>query len=159
MKPVENSSETNEWRIKPIPFQDPYAMMDTNWGGVLGALLFIGGIFAGLKIAVLFSVSIFGLVLALVSIFFRGRVVRRNWIKVLAQCTDKEWKYVYGAAGQRGGVSKTWTFQLICEFELDGKRYTVTPGYWSTFISEAQLLKFLDKSGPVSRSNCVPFSV
>ena len=135
----------NEWRIKNIPFRDPHAMMNTNWGALLGALLFIGGIFASLKVEALFSISIFGLVLTLASILFRGRIVRRNWKKVLAQCTDKEWKNVPGAPGQRGGVRKTWTFQLLCKFELDGKQYTVTPGYWSTFISESQLQKFLDK--------------
>jgi hypothetical protein len=145
MKPAGNSSEKNEWHIKPIPFRAPYAMMEANWGALLGALLFIGGIFAGLKAGALFSISIFGLVLALASILFRGRIVRRNWKKVLAQCTDKEWKRVLGALGQRGGVRRTWTFQLLCEFELDGKRYTVTPGYWSTFISESRLQKFLNK--------------
>jgi len=145
MKPAENSSEINEWRIKPVPFRDPYAMMETNWWALLGALLFIGGIFAGLKVNALFAISIFGLVLALASIFLQGRITRRNWIKVLAQCTDKEWKSVLGAPGQRSGTRKTWVFQLLCEFELDGKRYTVTPGYWSTFISEGRLQKFLDK--------------
>jgi hypothetical protein len=145
MKPVEDSSEKSEWRIKPIPFRDPCAMMETNWGALLGALLFIGGMFAGLKVKALFSISIFGLVLALLSILLRGRIMRRNWKKVLAQCTDKEWKSILGASGQKGGVRKTWTFQLLCEFEIDGKRYTVTPEYWSTFISEGRLQKFLDK--------------
>ncbi len=146
MKPAEDASEKSEWRIKPIPFRDPYAMMETNWGALLGALLFIGGIFAGLKVKALFSISAFGLVLALVSILFRGRMVRRNWKKVLAQCTDKEWKSILGAPGQKGGVRKVWTFQLLCEFEMDGQRYKVTPGYWSTFISEDRLQKFLDKT-------------
>jgi hypothetical protein len=145
MKSVEDSSEINEWRIKHIPFRDPYAKMETNWGALLGALLFIVGIFAGLKAKTLFLISFLGIVLGLVSILFKGRILRKNWIKVLAQCTDKEWKSVLGALGRNGGVRKTWTFQLLCEFELDGKRYTVTPGYWSTFISESQLQKFLDK--------------
>ena len=145
MKPPENSSAKSEWRIKLIPFRDPHAMMKTNYGALLGALLFIAGIYAGLKMNALFSISIFGLVLGLVSILFRGRIARRNWKKVLAQCTDREWKDILGAAGPRGGVRKTWTFQLLCEFEMDGKKYTVTPGYWSSFISEERLLKFLDK--------------
>ena len=145
MKPAGDSSGKSEWRIKPIPTRDPHAMMETNWGALLGALFFIAGIFAGLKVGALFSISIFGLVLALTSILFRGRVVRRNWKKVSAQCTDREWKKVLGAPSQRGGVRMTWTFQLLCEFELDGKRHTVTPGYWSTFLSESRLQKFLDK--------------
>lgn len=120
-------------------------MMKTNWGALLGALFFIGGIFGGLKAGALFSISIFGLVLALVSILYQGRIVRRNWKKVVAQCTDKEWKKVLGAPGQRGGIRIAWTFQLLCEFELNEERHIVTPGYWSTFISESRLRKFLDK--------------
>ena len=144
MKPTGNSSEKIEWRIQPIHYRDPYAKMDTNWGAVLGALFFIGGIIAGLKISALFSISIFGLILALISILFRGRMVRRHWKKVLAQCTDREWKKVLGAPSQNGGVRMAWAFQLLCEFDLEGKRYTVTPEYWSTFISESRLQKFLD---------------
>ncbi len=144
MKPVGDSSEKNEWRIRPIHHRDPYAKMKTNWGALLGALLFMVGIFAGLKVGALFSISIFGLALALVSILLRGRRVRKNWTKVHAQCTDREWKKVLGAPSQHGGVRLAWTFQLLCEFEWEGARYTVTPEYWSTFISEGRLLKFLD---------------
>ena len=39
--------DNSEWRIKPVHFCDPHAMMKTNWGAVFGALLFIGGIVAG----------------------------------------------------------------------------------------------------------------
>lgn len=145
MKPDENTSETTEWRIKSVPFRDPCARMKTNWGALLGSLLFIVGIFAGFKTKSFFLILIVGLVLGLISVLFRGRIVRKNWKKVLAHCTDKEWKSVLGAPSQRGGVRKTWTFQLLCEFELDGKQYIVTPGYWSTFISEGRLRKFLDK--------------
>lgn len=148
MKQTGNSSEINEWRIKAIPFRNPNAMMETNWGALFGALFFIGGIggiLVGLNVEILFSISIFGIVLGLSSIFFKGRILRRNWTKVIAQCTDKEWKSVLGAPGRHGGVRKTWTFQLLCEFELDGKWYTVTPAYWSTFISEGRLQSFLDK--------------
>ena len=148
MKSEKDSAEINEWRIKTIHFRNPNSMMETNWGAFLGALFFIvgiGGFFFGLKVEVLFSVSIFGIALALISILFKGRMLRRSWLKVLAQCKDKEWKKVLGAPGRNGGVSKTWTFQLLCEFELNGKRYTVTPGYWSTFVSESRLRKFLDK--------------
>lgn len=145
MKPAGDPTGKNEWHIKPVHFRDPYAMMETNWGAVFGALLFIGGIFAGLKDGVLFSISIFGLLFALFSTLRKGRIIRRNWIKVSAQCTDKEWKRVLGRMGQNGGVRMMWSFQLLCEYELNGKRYTVTPGYWSTFISEDRLKKFLGK--------------
>ncbi|MCF8070148.1 MAG: hypothetical protein K9L30_16315 [Desulfobacterales bacterium] len=145
MKFAEESSKKSEWRIKPIHYRDPHAMMKTNWGALFGAILFVGGIFAGLKVNVLYLISVFGLVTGLISIFFRGRIERRNWKKVVGQCTDREWKRVPGTPGQRGGSRMVWTFQLLCEFELGGKIYTVTPGYWSTFISEARLVKFLDK--------------
>lgn len=145
MKSYESSIEITEWRIKSVPFRAPYAKLETNWGALLGALLFIVGIFAGLKAKTFLLISIIGLVLGLVSVLFRGRIVRRNWKRIVAQCTDKEWKSIIGAASQRGGVRKAWTFKLLCEFELGGKRYTVTPGYWSTFISEGRLQKFLAK--------------
>ena len=145
MKPTENSSEKSEWRIKTIPFRDDYAMIETNWGALLGALLFVGGIFAGFKVKELFSISFVGLVFLIASVFFRGRNVRKNWKKVSAQCIDKEIKCVFGAPGLRGGSRKAWTFQLLCEYEIDGKQYTVTPGYWTTFISERRLQTFLGK--------------
>jgi hypothetical protein len=145
MMPAEDSSDKSQWRIKTIPFRDPVAKMETNWGALFGALLFVAGGVAGLKVKALFSISFFGLVLALVCIFFQGRLVRRNWEKVSAQCIDKEWKRVLGKPGLKGGVRETWAFQLLCEFELEGKLYTVTPGYWSTFISAGRLEKFLDR--------------
>jgi hypothetical protein len=145
MKTTGNSSDKNEWRIRPISSRDPYAKMKTNWSALLGALFFVAGIFAGLKIGALFLLSIFGLLLALFSLLSRARSIRKNWKKIEVQCTDKEWKKVLGAAGPKSGVRMTWTFQLLCVFELDGKQYTVTPDYWSTFISERRLQKFLDQ--------------
>lgn len=143
MKPATNPQGKYEWRIKPILFRDPRAMVDTNWGALLGALLFIAGIFAGLRVGALLLVSIFGLVLALASILIRARRIRKNWKKVVARCTDKEWKQILGAFGLNGGISRVWAFILLCDFELDGNRYTVTPGYWSSFISENRLRRFL----------------
>ena len=145
MKPTKKSSEKGDWRIKTIPFRDDSAMMETNWGALLGALLFLVGISAGFKVKALFLISIAGLVLALFSILFRGRIVRRHWKKVSAQCIDREIKRVLGNPGLRGGAGKTWAFQLLCEFEISGKQYTVTPGYWTTFISERRLQTFLDR--------------
>ena len=145
MKITGDSSEKNGWHIKEIRFRDSYAKMKTNWGALVGAFLFIGGIFAGLRVGALILISIFGLIVALVSILLQARIARKSWKRVLAQCIDKEWKRVLGVPGQSGGVRRVWAFQLLCEFELDGKRYLVTPGYWSTFISENRLRSFLDK--------------
>ncbi len=133
------------WRIKPIPFRDPYARMETNWGAVVGALLFVGGIIAGFKMKALFAVSIAGLGIALASILLRGRIVRKNWKQVSARCIDREWRSVRGKPGPRGGTRNTWTFLLLCEFEFDGELHRVTPGYWSTFSSERRVQEFLDR--------------
>ena len=145
MKPNRDPVKKTEWRIKQIPFRDPYAMMETNWGAMLGALLFIVGCIAALKIGVLILISIFGLVFGLLSTLYRSRSIRKNWQKVSARCVDKEWGQVLSAVGQHGGVRLTWTFQLLCEFEFNGKHYAVTPSYWSTFISERRLKTFLDQ--------------
>lgn len=146
MKPIVTSSENSDWRIKAILFRDNYAMMETNWGALLGALLFLLGIFVGFKIKIFFLISIAGLVIALFSVFFRGRRIRRNWGKVPAHCIDGEIKRVLSTPGLRGGAKKTWTFQLLCKFELREKQHMVTPGYWTTFMSERRLRKFLDRA-------------
>ena len=145
MKTRKSISVKDQWRIKDIPYRDDNAMIETNWGVLLGALLFLLGIFAGFKIKELFSISFIGLVLMLVSTFIRGRNVRKNWKKVSAQCIDQETNWVFGTPGLRGGSRKSWTFRLLCEFEMNGVQYTVTPGYWTTFISESRLQTFLNK--------------
>ena len=145
MKSIDNPSGKSEWRIKDIPFRDDHAMIETNWGALFGALLFLLGIFAGFKIKELFSISFIGLVLMIVNTFMRGRNIRKNWKKVSAQCIDQETHWVFGTPGLRGGSRKNWTFRLLCEFKMEGKQYTVTPGYWSTFISESRVQTFLSK--------------
>lgn len=145
MKPGNSTPEICDWRIKAIPFRDPSAMMEPNWGAILGALLFIGGIFAGLINRALFALSMAGLATGLISILFRGRLARRSWRKVQAVVIDKEHKHVLGNPGQNGGVQMCWAFRLVCEFELNGRRFTVTPDYWSTFISENSVQNFLGK--------------
>jgi len=145
MKLTENSSEKGEWRIKTIPFRNDYEMIETNWSTLFGALLFLVGIFVGFKVKELFSISLIGLVIMLVSTFIRGRNIRRNWRKISAKCIDGETMRTLGKAGPNGGVSMVWTFQLLCEFEMDGNQYTVTPRYWITFISESRLQTFLNK--------------
>lgn len=145
MKLTENSSEKSGWRIKTIPFRDDYKMMKTNWSAVYGALLFFVGVYAGLQEQELFYISVFGLVIMLVSTFVRGRNDRSNWKKVTSKCIDREMKRTLGKRSLNGGVSHVWIFQLLCEFEMDGNQYTVTPGYWTTFISESSLQTFLKK--------------
>lgn len=149
MKSGNNPPEIPDWRIKAIPFNDPSAMMETNWGAIFGTILFMSGIFAGLMIKTLFAIGIAiavaGLAIGLISILLRGRIARRNWKKVQAVVIDKECKRVLGNPGQNGGVTTCWAFRLLCEFELEGRRFTVTPDYWSTFISEGSVQGFLEK--------------
>lgn len=138
-------SERRDWRIKSIPFTDQRSMMETNGWALFGAFLFIGGILAGLLIKALFAMAMAGLVIGLVGILFRARITRRSWKKVQAIVIDKECKKVLGAPGQRGGARTCWAFRLLCEFEMDGKRFTVTPDYWSTFLSESGVQGFLER--------------
>jgi hypothetical protein len=91
-----------------------------------------------------FAISIVGLLIGLISILFRGRTIRRNWKKVTANVIDQEYKRVLGPPGLRGGAGKNWAFRLLCEFDLGGKRYTVTPCCWSTFVSESSVNAFLE---------------
>ncbi len=145
MKSGTGFSELRDWRIKSIPFRDEHAMVETNGWALFGAFLFLGGILAGFLIKALFVISMAGLVIGLVGILFRARIARRNWKMVQAIVIDKECKRVLGAPGQKGGVKTCWAFRLLCEFEMHGKRFTVTPDYWSTFLSESGMQGFLEK--------------
>lgn len=122
--------------------------MQTNWWTLLGALLFVGGVVVSL-ISIdksLILISLFGLFLSLISLYFGYRKKARNRKIETARCVDREWKQVPGRLGLRGGTTKVWTFMLLCEFEIAGQLYSVTPGYRSpTFLTEKQLKKFLNK--------------
>ena len=66
-----------------------------------------------------------------------------------AKCLDREIRQVCSPHGHGG---KTWAFRLLCEFELAGQTYRVTPDYWTTFSSETSVASFLDQA--VSPKGC-----
>jgi hypothetical protein len=80
-----------------------------------------------------------GLLIMFIALFFRGRTIRRNWIRVRAKRIAQE---IYEDDDSDG---KSWYFQLLCEFEIDGRAYRVTPGFWRSFATKAGVSSFLSK--------------
>lgn len=130
------------WRIKAIPYRDPFQPMETNWWAVGGSLCFISGIvlfFLYKKQLWLFFGGA-GFLIGLLALLLKARWIRRNWKRIQAKCIDQEIRQVYAPAPNRG---KTWCFQILCEFELDGCTYLVTPIYWRSFVTETGVSQFL----------------
>lgn len=155
MNQTTNNQQQNEWRIQQIHYRNTEAMIETNWWVVLGALLFVGGVITALSInKTLILISLFGLLLSLISLYLSYRKKTKNWKIVTARCIDREWKQILGKPGLQGGVRLVWTFILLCEYNKEGQRYLVTPSYWSpTFLTEKSLKKFLNQA-ITSDDNC-----
>ena len=124
-------------RIAYIPHGGEYKFV-TNWGAILGALCFVGGLFAGQYMLI---VMLVGLATCIGSIYYSARKKRSNWRRVRARCLDKDVFWEYSQDPEGGG--KVWTFRLLCAFDLDGKTYRVTPNFWSTFPTKDSVIKFL----------------
>ncbi|TVM36437.1 DNA translocase FtsK 4TM domain-containing protein [Oceanidesulfovibrio marinus] len=87
-----------------------------------------------------------GLVVALISLWYGGRRTRRSWKRIQARVLDKEiYKDISYADGGED-TARTWCFQLLCEFELNGETYQVTPGFWRTFGTESGVKRFLARA-------------
>jgi hypothetical protein len=138
-------------RIQYIPFERTLKPMKPNWGALVGALIFIGGILlmgrTGLERSFhcqgfWIYISFGGLLFALYSLLVGGRRVRRNWKRVKARCLDQEIFIEYSDDGDAG---KSWSFILLCEFEFNGYTYRVTPDFWTTFITKGSVSRFLSK--------------
>ena len=129
------------WRIRLIPFDDSSKPMaaQTNWYAMIGAIVFLGG--CGLYFRdrdiryIYFAVA--GLAFAFVGLWLVARNKRRGWIKVEAECVDKE---IQKTLGQK---NYTWAFRILCRFDFAGKNYSVTPVFWRTFSSEKAIEDFL----------------
>jgi hypothetical protein len=81
-------------------------------------------------------------VFGLLSLAYDARKRRRNWKRIKAKRLDKE---IYKEKTiDADGHGITWHFQLLCEFELDGKTYKVTPAYWRTFFTKRGAKNFLE---------------
>ncbi|MFW5733543.1 MAG: hypothetical protein ACOCWR_00625 [Oceanidesulfovibrio sp.] len=85
-----------------------------------------------------------GLVVMFVSLWHGGRRVRRDWRRVQARVLDKE---IYEDIGYADGADSgtTWFFTLLCEFELNGETYRVTPSFWRSFGTQSGVRRFLEK--------------
>lgn len=85
-----------------------------------------------------------GLIVALVSLLYSGRRTRRNWQRVQARVLDKEIYEDFSYTGD-DEPGKTWFFTLLCEFELGGQTYRVTPSFWRSFGTKSGVGRFLEK--------------
>ncbi len=85
-----------------------------------------------------------GLVVMFVSLWYGGRRARRNWQRVQARVLNKE---IYEDVGYADGAEpgKTWFFTLLCEFDLNGETYRVTPSFWRSFATKSGVERFLEK--------------
>ncbi|MBN2008867.1 hypothetical protein JW960_05940 [candidate division KSB1 bacterium] len=147
---MKQSTQDGPQRIKYIPYRESMHM-EKNLGALLGALVFIGGIliigrtpFApinGRQDSWIF-VSVAGLCWCALALILKNRKLRKNWIRVKARCLDRE---IWKGDTNDGDTGKTWYFILLCEFDLHGRTYKVTPGYWTTFATKGSVTRFLDK--------------
>ena len=151
-KEIENPTEIR--RIQYIPYEKTHKLIKPNPGTLVGVLLFWGGIFVPPNIKlpgyfrhrpelVIIAVCLSGLLVIAISLICAGRKTRRHWRRVRARCLDRE---IWKEDGDGPDSGKTWNFQTLCEFELDGEAYRVTPGYWSTFATRAGIQRFLNKN-------------
>ena len=150
---MKKEKDQDDWRIKFIPFtQKKLNFVEPNWGAIAGAVIFVGGI----VLAFYFKpppfskrpegwivVSAAGLLFGFLSLLLKGRKVRRNWIRVQAKCLDREIRKMHTLDADSG---KAWFFQLLCEFELDGRAYQVTPSFWRSFATKMGITNFLARN-------------
>ena len=113
----------------------------TDWGAWVfsGALILACGLPFVLKNRKAYLIMMVGgLSLALFSLFFKARRVRRNWVRIPARVLERE------IIKEEDSEGKTWAFRLLCEFDLNGRTYRVTPGFWRTFATRWGINRFLD---------------
>ena len=146
-QPMGQMSQRTTWRIAHIPaaFESKVQM---NPFGLLGAILFFGCLLRAMIIKTGDAVrlrwvagAVFGLGVGLLAGWYRARRERRSWVKVKAQCLDREWHLIRIKSGRT-----TWVFRILCTFDFEGKQYRATPIYWTTFFSEGALMRFLEKA-------------
>jgi hypothetical protein len=83
-----------------------------------------------------------GLAITFFSLGIKALWIRQNWIYVRARCLDQE---VWKGLSDGPDPGKTWYFQLLCEFELKGQTFRVTPSCWRTFATKAGVSRFLKR--------------
>ena len=140
------TSLEDEWKIKYIPYQTKPTMVK-NYGALVGASIFISGVFIpsmlGLHSHWILWICLLGLTVMFSSLLISGRSERKNWIKLEAYCIDSEIKQELSMDPEGG---KTWNFRLICQYTFNGKTYRVTPDFWRSFATESGIKRFLEKN-------------
>jgi hypothetical protein len=93
---------------------------------LVGVLMFLGGIVLALALrkerqylGIVLAVA--GIVFAFTSIAWWERARRRHWVRVEADCIDRELGF-WNRKNRSG-----WAWRVVCRYERDGKEYTVTP--------------------------------
>lgn len=141
LREFQDRRENQGWRIKSVPFDDSsdLRVIPPNWPAMAGLFLTFAGIWLYYRKENLLYLKLAGasFVFSWLAVLFRAKNTRRGWIKVKAVCRDKE----IAANGPR-----VWCVRLLCTFELNGRKYTVTPDYWRSFGSEERAQRFLSKA-------------
>lgn len=155
-------NEVDSPRIQHIPYGRPKVVKPNGWC-LVGVLIFISGIFGPALIGRIFgpdavklpkilelksewvivAVCLSGLLIMAIGLIRSGQKNRRHWIRVQARCLDQDYWREWSDGPDDG---KTWTFRVLCEIELNGRTYRVTPGYWSSFGAQRSVQRFLDKN-------------
>ncbi len=131
------------WRIRLIPFDDSSKQMriQTNWLGLIGAGIFVGGIgfYFHTKDFRFIYMALGGWVFGMAGVLLVAKFKRHKWVKTEALCVDRE--------VQKGfkGKSTFWAFRLLCKFAYEGENYSTTPAFWKDFGSEQAINDFLGK--------------
>ena len=93
---------------------------------------------------VCFGLSIGGLAVAFGGLWGIAKVKRRGWLTLPARCTDRELLSFMSANGDMSG--RVWGWRILCEYEYQGKKYTVTPRVgWCTWAKQNTAVKYLEK--------------
>jgi len=154
MRKLQDQIRNSGWRIQNIPWhpegkvevlrpRDPYSAVLM----IIGLIGFIGGIPLtqnSLSWGLVSMVS--GLLLLLVSVFVMGFFYYRTFKPVAARCIDREIRAIEDFDSERIPKSKTfWFARIVCEFEYEGKTFTVTPviAPGKYYTRENQLMKYL----------------
>ena len=138
-------------RLAYIPYEKRGKFIKPNPGVLLGVLIFVGAIFLPgyTKLGQLFAwygmwicIAVGGLLFGILSLAWQARWDRRKWKRIRARHIDHE---VWQDFSNDSDGGKVWNFLILCEYELDGKTYRVTPGYWCSFPMKGSVLRFVSK--------------
>lgn len=147
------------WRIPLIPFEDPSTprMIKPGILEVIGLAGFAGSVYGLVQsiadTALLIVAAVASVGLIAFSLLTKARRKRAGWVKVRAQCIDKEMREARGREGK-----PVWAFRFLCEYEYRGAVHRVTPGYWlnvgsATVLQERARRKAEELMGKLVRAD------